>query len=337
MKKILLLTLALTILIGASVFANGSKDTASNEKSGYTIGTVVKVDGIAWFDRMREGVKKFGEDTGNDVWLVGPATADAAQQVQLIEDMIAQGVDAICVVPFNVESVEPALKKARDAGIVVICHEASSIVNADYDIEAFDNKAYGAHLMDVLAEKMNYKGEYATFVGSLTSLSHNEWIDGGHERQLEKYPDMKLVSEKNETYDDQNKAYEKMKEVMAAFPNLAGTQSCAMSTAPGIGLAVEEAGLQDKIAVVGTSLVSVNEEFLKSGAVDMVGFWDPADAGYIMNKIAVEVLEGRKITNGEDLGVKGYNNILVSPDKANLLYGSAWVNATKENMADYPF
>ena len=32
--------------------------------------------------------------------------------------------------------------------------------------------------MDRLAEAMNYEGEFATFVGSLTSKSHNEWIDG---------------------------------------------------------------------------------------------------------------------------------------------------------------
>ncbi len=337
MKKILMISLILAVLLGTFAFAGGGKESGSSEKSGYTIATVVKIDGIAWFDRMRDGVKKFGEDTGNDVWLVGPATADAAEQVQLIENLIAQGVDAILVVPFNVESVEPALKKAREAGIVVITHEASSIINADYDIEAFDNIAYGAHLMDNLAEKMGYKGEYATFVGSLTSLSHNQWIDGGHAQQIAEYPDMVLVSEKNETYDDQNKAYEKMKEVIAAFPNLAGTQSCAMATAPGIGLAVEEAGLIDKITVVGTSLASVTEQFLINGAVDMVGYWDPADAGYVMNMIAVEVLEGRKVGNGADMGVKGYNSIIVDPDKPNLLYGAAWVDVDNDNMEDHIF
>jgi len=332
MKKFLLFVLVLTTLLATLAFANGSKDAAAGGSEGYTIATVVKIDGIAWFDRMREGVKKFGDDTGNDVWLVGPAKADAAEQVGIIEDLIAQGVDAICVVPFDVEAVEPVLKKAREAGIVVICHEASAIVNADYDIEAFDNIAYGAHLMDNLAKEMNYKGEYATFVGSLTSLSHNEWIDGGHAQQLAEYPDMKLVSEKNETYDDQNKAYEKMKEVMAAYPNLAGIQTCAMATSPGAGLAIQEAGYQDKISTVGTSLASVCEPYLRDGSLDMIGYWDPADAGYVMNQIAIEVLEGRSIANGADLGIKGYDNIIVSPDKPNLLYGAAWVDVTLDNI-----
>lgn len=337
MRKILLLLLVLTTFIGTIAFANGSKDDASSASDGYTIATVVKIDGIAWFDRMRDGVKKFGDDTGNDVWLVGPAKADAAEQVGLIEDLIAQGVDAICVVPFDVEAVEPVLKKAMEAGIVVIAHEASSIQNADYDIEAFDNVAYGAHLMDNLAKSMNYEGEYATFVGSLTSLSHNEWIDGGHAQQLAEYPNMVLVSEKNETYDDQNKAYEKMKEVIVAYPNLAGIQSCAMATSPGVGLAIQEAGLQDKISTAGTSLASVCEPYLMDGSLDMIGYWDPADAGYVMNQIAIEVLEGRKIANGSDLGIKGYDDIIVSPDKANLLYGAAWVDVTLDNMEAHIF
>ena len=125
----------------------------------WQIATVVKVDGIAWFDRMRAGIEQFGRDTGHDAWMVGPSQADAAAQVQLIENLIGQGVDAICVVPFSVEAVEPVLKKARERGIVVVAHEASNLVNADYVIEAFDNRAYGAKLMEELGAVDRRRGE----------------------------------------------------------------------------------------------------------------------------------------------------------------------------------
>ena len=81
----------------------------------------------------------------------GPSKADAALQVQVVEDLIAQGVDALCVVPFSAEALEPVLKKARDQNIVVVTHEASAHQNVDYDVEAFDNAAYGVHFMDALA------------------------------------------------------------------------------------------------------------------------------------------------------------------------------------------
>ena len=106
--------------------------------------TVVKLAGINWFSRMEEGVQKFGQETGVKASLVGPDQADAALQIPMIEDLIAQGVDALCVVPMSPEQLEPVLKKAMDAGIVVVTHEASNQQNMTYDIEAFDNLGYGA-------------------------------------------------------------------------------------------------------------------------------------------------------------------------------------------------
>ncbi len=330
--RIGLLVLAATLL---SCEKRGPKEP-TRAKS-YTIATIVKLDGIAWFDRMREGVKKFSRETGHKCFLLGPAQADAALQVQIVEDAIAQGVDAICVVPFSVEAIEPVLRKARSKGIVVVSHEASNQINADAIIEAFDNFAYGAHLMDHLARYMGGKGQYAVFVGSLTSKSHNEWIDGAIARQKEQYPQMELVTERIEEYDNQNLAYEKTKELIKAYPELRGIQGSASTTAAGAGLAVEEKGLQEKLAVVGTGLVSQCRQYLESGSTKLISLWDPSDAGYVMNKIAVMLLEGKKPANGMDLGVRGYNQIRQDPEKPNLFYGSAWVDVTKQNLDAYDF
>jgi len=313
------------------------KPLAAGTGKQYTIATVVKLDGIAWFDRMKEGVKRFGKETGHRCLQLGPSQADAALQVQIIEDLIAQGVNAICVVPFSVESVEPVLKKARDQGIVVVCHEASNQVNADAIIEAFDNAAYGVHLMDHLSRLMGGQGEYAVFVGSLTSKSHNEWIDAAIAKQRQDYPKMTLVTERIEEYDNQNIAYEKAKELIRAYPNLRGIQGSASTTAAGAGLAVEEKGLQDKIAVVGTGLVSQCGPYLKGGGAKLISFWDPADAGYVMNRLAVMLLEHKELTDGMDLGAEGYHAVRRNPEKPNLFYGSAWVDVTRDNMDAYKF
>jgi simple sugar transport system substrate-binding protein len=312
-----------------------SPDKATDGNKRYVIATVVKVDGIAWFETMRQGVEAFGKDTGHRVFVLGPAKADAAEQVQIIEGLIAQQVDAICVVPFSVEAVEPVLKKARERGIVVISHEASSQQNADLIIEPFENAEYGRHLMDHLARYMGEKGEYATFVGSLTSKSHNEWVDAAVAHQEEKYPGMVNAAVKIEDYDDQNLAYQKTKELITTYPNLTGILGSAMSTVPGAALAVEERGLQEKSQVVGTSLVSVSGPYLKSGAAKLISFWDPADAGYAMNKLAVMRLEGKTVQEGADLGIDGYRKLARSPDNPNLFYGSAWMDVTKDNLAQF--
>lgn len=314
--------------------------TERNETEGpkkYTIATVVKLDGIAWFDRMREGVARFREETGHECFLQGPPKADAALQVQIVEDLIAQKVDAICVVPFSVEALEPVLEKARDRGIVVVTHEASNQIHTDAIIEPFDNHAYGAHLLDHLAHYMDRAGEFAVFVGSLTSKSHNEWIDGALARQKEKYPEMRLVTERIEEYDNQNTAYEKTKELIRTYPNLKGIQGSASSTAAGAGLAVEEKGLQKRLAVVGSGLASQCRQYLESDSIKLISFWDPADAGYVMNQIAVMLLNGESLREGMDLGVAGYRAIRQDAEKKNLFFGSAWVDVTKQNMDDYSF
>ncbi|ODM44918.1 autoinducer 2 ABC transporter substrate-binding protein [Cereibacter johrii] len=313
---------------------------ATKDGKEYSIATVVKVDGIAWFDRMRDGITQFQNDTGHDVWMVGPSQADAAAQVQLIENLIAQGVDAICVVPFSVEAVEPVLKKARDRGIVVITHEASNIQNTDFDLEAFDNLAYGANLMKELAKSMGEKGKYVATVGSLTSKSQMEWIDGAVAYQKEHYPEMSLVGDRLETADDAAIDYTKLKEAMTTYPDITGILGAPMPTSAGAGRLIAESGLKDKVFFAGTGLPSVAGEYLQNGDIQYIQFWDPAVAGYAMNMLAVAALEGKKdeIKPGLNLGLAGYEE-LTAPDAANphLLYGAGWVGVTKDNMADYDF
>lgn len=341
--------IALAATLSASaVFAQSAVDaskvnkelitTASGKK--YTIATVVKVDGIAWFDRMRDGVEQFKGDTGNDVWMVGPSQADAAAQVQLVENLIAQGVDAIAIVPFSVEAVEPVLKKARDRGIVVISHEASNIQNVDFDIEAFDNKAYGANLMKELGKSMGGKGKYVATVGSLTSKSQMEWIDGAVDYQKANFPEMSQATERLETYDDANTDYTKLKEAMTAYPDITGILGAPMPTSAGAGRLIAEGGLSGKVFFSGTGLVSVAGEYIKNDNIQYIQFWDPAVAGYAMNMLAVAVLEKKneQIKAGLNMGLPGYESLLV-PDaaKPHLLYGAGWVGVTKENMDKYDF
>lgn len=324
-----------TVLLATSAALTvGLMGQAGAQDDAYDIATVVKISGIQWFNRMEEGVDDFAEDTGHNAFQVGPAQADAQQQVQLLEDMIAQGVDAITVVPFSPEALEPVLERAMEAGITVISHEASNIENVDWDIEAFSNAGFGENLMQNLGECLGGEGEYAVFVGSLTSKTHNEWVDAAIAYQEENFPDMTLVGSKNETFDDQQEAYAATQELLRAYPDVRGFQGSASTDVAGIGLALEERGMAEDTCVVGTSLPSIANQYLETGAVDMISFWDPALAGYAMNELAVLMLEGEEIEAGMDLGLEGYESVEMD---GKVLYGQAWVEVTAENAADYPF
>ncbi|MDV3426794.1 MAG: autoinducer 2 ABC transporter substrate-binding protein [Bacillota bacterium] len=336
MKKpisiILSLALASMMTLGVAGCQNGSsKATSTSTKKKYTIVTVPKLTSIAWFQRMEVGVKKYAKDSGQDAYYTGPATADAALQAQVIEDLIAKKVDAICVVPFSTEALEPVLKKARDAGIVVIAHEAGGMTNIDYDIEAFDNVKYGEHFMTKIGELTNEKGKYVQEVGALTSETHKQWTDAAQALQKTKFPGMEMFGDKIETKDDQTTSYNKIKEVLKSNPNIAAIQGSGMGDIAGAALAVQEAGLSGKIKLVGTSLVSVSGKYIKSGTIDMISFWDPADAGYAMNVLAQKILSGEKVTDNMNLGVKGYEKLTL---KGKVLTGQAWIDVTKDNVDD---
>lgn len=147
-----------------------------------------------------------------------------ALQVKEVENLIAQMVDVLTIVPVSPEALEPVLTKAREAGIVVISHEAQGITNVDYDVEAFDGAAYGAHLMDLLAESMGEEGDYIISVGSLTAASHMSWANGALARQLEAYPNMNCLNADAfiESNYNQKASQEKAAELMKTYPDLKG-------------------------------------------------------------------------------------------------------------------
>ena len=97
---------------------------------------VVKLTGIGWFDRMEEGVLEFAAETGIDARQEGGDDASPEKQLAIIQNLLAQNPTAITVVPNSPEALEDILKQARDAGIIVVSHEAAGMVNVDADIEA---------------------------------------------------------------------------------------------------------------------------------------------------------------------------------------------------------
>jgi simple sugar transport system substrate-binding protein len=312
----------------------------AEEAGPYTFGTVVKSIAFNWFLRMEEGVLQFGEDTGNETFMQGPSQADSAAQVQIIESLIAQGVDGICNVPYGVPENEPAQKKAMDAGIWVVTHEAStaSAGTVHYDVEAFDNCAYGEEIMIEMATRMGEEGQYVQFVGSLTNATHNQWTDCALAYQEANYPNMEFVG-KYESKEDQEVAYNIFKDLLDTYPDLKGVQGSAAGDVVSAGRAIEEAGLNDEIAVVGTSLTSYAGELLQTGAVDLAMVWDPADAGYACNVILEMLANGEEITEGMDLGVPGFESIVIEEgvNGAPVIYGNAWIKIDADNMMDYDF
>ena len=333
LATLLAVSLMASAILGCVITVSADEASAV-DLSDVTIVNIPKLLGVAWFDRMLPALDEWTEANGGSYYQSGPSTADAALQLQDVEDAITEGVTAIHVVPNSTETLEVAFQKAADNGIIVISHEAPGAQNVAYDVEAFQNKEYGAHFMKALAELMGEEGGYAIIVGSVQAQSHMEWADGAVEYQKENYPDMFLVADYVESGEDHDTAYNKTKELLKTYPDLKGIIGCSVIDPAGAALAIEEAGLEDTVSVIGTSIVDVAGNYLDSGAIDMISLWDTKQTEMAMCEATSILLEGGEVQTGDNLGGIGYESVVVD---GKVIYGTAWVDITAENKDDDPY
>jgi len=271
----------------------------------YEVAVVVKIAGIPWFNRLEEGVIKAGKELGVNSYMLGPSEADPAQQVKIVEDLIAKGVDVICVVPNDASAMVPVFERARQKGIVILTHESPSQKGADWDIETIDNKKFGEANLEKMAEHMGGEGEFAVFVGSLTVPLHNYWADVGLEMIKEKYPKMKLVTDRIPCAESVELSITRTNELLKAYPNLKGIVGFGSLGPIGASEAIKAKKLGGKVIIVGTVIPSHAANFLKEGIMQHGYLWDPADAGYALIQVAKILLDGGEIKDGmefPDLG-----------------------------------
>lgn len=297
--------------VAGAVFAVGLA-VAAFAQDKPTMGIVVKIGGIPWFNAMEAGIKEEGAKAGVDAYMIGPTSADPSLQVAAIEDLIAKGVKVIGVVPNDEKALEPVLEKARAAGIIVITHEGPGIKAKDWDFELASAKGFGETHAELLAQKMGGKGEYAVFVGSLTVPLHNAWADAANAYIAAKYPDMKLVGERYgvaESVDDSRKT---ALDLMAAHPNLKGFLAFGSQGPIGAGQAIDEQHKIGQVFVLGPFSPGQGRDLVKSGAIAGGFMWNPAEAGRVFVRIGALMASGGKVADGMTVDGLG----VIHPDAA---------------------
>lgn len=263
--------------------------------------TVVKIAGIPYFAAFEKGLKDAGAKFSIDTSMTGPANIDVAQQVKLIEDLIARKVDVIGLVPLDVKACEPVLKRAQAAGIKVIVHEGPEQEGRDWDVELIDSVKFGEVQMERLATEMGGEGDYVVYVGTLTTPLHNEWADAAIAYQKANYPKMNLVTDRFPGADEIDTAYQTTIDVLKAYPNLKGILAFGSNGPIAAGNAVKAKRLGDRVAVVGTVLPSQGRDLILDGIIREGFMWNPIEAGFAMVAVASLVLAGTEIVDGMDI------------------------------------
>ncbi|WP_319561765.1 autoinducer 2 ABC transporter substrate-binding protein [Marispirochaeta sp.] len=333
MRKRVLAALILAVFCLSGVWANGSKDAAGSDEK--TIVVMPKLVGIPYFNASETGAIQAGKDLGVNVIYTGPTTPDAAEQVRMLEDLISKGVDAICVAPNDAAALTPVLMKAKKAGIAVLDWDTPADASVvDLSVHQIDDQEYGQHIWDLLVQEMGESGDYAIITGGLSAANLNTWIDAGLAYAKSKYPGLNLVTDKVPSDEKQQMAYQKTLDLIKAYPNLKGVVGVSTPAPLGAAQAVQEKGLKDRIAVVGTSLPTDSGPYLDDGSLRVGTLWDPSKLGYLTVVLAYNLLNGEKPVDGQN--IENVGKISVWKDGRTVVMGPP-ADFTKENHASFSF
>ena len=237
--------------------------------------------------------------------------------MRAIEDLIAQGVDAIGVVPNDAEVLEPVLAKARAQGIKVITHESPDQQNVDWNFELASANGFGEAHADLLAEKMGGTGDYAVFVGSLTVPLHNAWADAAIAHIKANYPDMNLIGERHGVAESADDSRKTALDLISANPDLKGFLAFGSQGPIGAGRAIEERRKVGDIHVLGPFSPGQGQKLIKSDAISGGFMWNPMEAGRVFVTMADLLVKGEAITAGME--IEGLGTVNPEPGSTNII------------------
>ena len=274
-----------------------------------TMTTVCKIIGVPYFTLLGNGLEEAGKKFGIDSTMIGPAQVDPAQQVRLVEDVIAKKVNVLGLIPLDVKVLAPVVQRARDAGIIVITQEGPDMEGRTWDVEMVDSKAFGEAMMKSLARQMGEEGDYICIVGTLTTPLHNLWADAAIAYQKANFPKMNLAADRFPGADQIDTAAQVVRDALQAYPKLKGVIGFGSNGPIGAGNIVRERKLQGKLAVTGFALPSQAGPLIKVGALEETFLWSPKEVGEAMVAVASLVLKNAEFKSGMDIPGIGKANV----------------------------
>ncbi|GHD13887.1 LacI family transcriptional regulator [Halioglobus japonicus] len=194
--------------------------------------------------------------------------SDLAQQVSLVEQMMATQVDIIVIAPADSKGLLPVVKRAIDQGIVVvnIDNKFDDSILADMGIKVPfvgpDNRE-GARLVgDALAAQLT-AGDQVAIIGGIPGAFNAQQRQLGFEDAMNA-AGMAIVATQAADW-EQAKAASVTGAILSENPDLKAILAANDSMALGAVAAVRQAGKTDAIAVVGFDNISAAAELVQTG------------------------------------------------------------------------
>lgn len=256
------------------------------------IALVAKALGIGFFEAANKGAEEAAAELGDvEIIYTGPTDTTAEGQIEVLNSLIAQRVDAIAVSANDTDALVPTLKRAMDRGITVISWD-SGVAPEGRAMHLNPSSAplIGNTIIKLAADHLPEGGQVAVLSATSTSTNQNVWIEE-MTKVMGDYPGIEVVAT---VYGDDlaDKSYREAQGLMQSHPEL---DAIIAPTSVGIvaaAQAVTDAGKVGEVNVTGLGLPSEMAGHVKSGASASFAIWNPIDLGYSATMIAHALATG---------------------------------------------
>ncbi len=188
----------------------------------------------------------------------------------------------IAIAGNDANAVAPALKRARQQGVMVVAYDSDVAPAArTLFINQADTAKLGDQMLDAMANLIDHEGEFAILSSTPTASNQNAWIASMKDR-LAKDPALAKMKLVQVAYGQESEQINQQQTLALAqaFPNLKGIIVPAGIGLPAAARALDQAGLVGKIKLSGLAPVTMLKKYIVSGAVQDV-WWNVKDLGYL--------------------------------------------------------
>ncbi|HIH2617815.1 TPA: sugar ABC transporter substrate-binding protein [Burkholderia cenocepacia] len=237
------------------------------------VALVMKSLANEFFLTMETGAKEYQKHNANQFDLITNGIkdeTDTANQIRIVEQMIVSKVDAIVIAPADSKALVPVVKKAVDAGIIVVNidnrldPDVLKSKNLNVPFVGPDNRKGACKIGDYLAKRLK-AGDQVGIVEGVSTTTNAQQRTAGFQDAM-KAGGMKVVSVQSGEWE-----IDKGNAVAAAmlneYPNLKALLCGNDNMAIGAVSAVRAAGKQGKVLVVGYDNINAIKPMLKDGRV----------------------------------------------------------------------
>ncbi|WP_116808744.1 rhamnose ABC transporter substrate-binding protein [Steroidobacter cummioxidans] len=305
-------SLAAVVIAGCGERPQSSSDGKGSDK--LRIGIVAKNLGSGFFDAVHKGADEAAATLGAEIIFTGPTTPTAEGQIETLNALIAQRVDAIAISANDPDAVVPTLQRAMQRGIKVISYDSAvARPGRAVHLAPSSDELIGQTVAQLASELApEGKGKIAVISATPTSTNQNSWL-AQMKQALPQYPGLQFVGV---VYGDDvaDKSYRETVALVKQHPDLSVVVSLSSVGIVAAAKAIEDQGLTGKVKVTGLGLPSELVGYVRKGVVPKFAIWNPIDLGYATTQVAARLARGETPENGQPISLERIGSVSFDAD-----------------------